>query len=82
MVTLALVDGTLLLTVRDGSPGLRTRGPTRDTDSSGRGLGIVDNLSLDWGMNADAAGSKAIWASFAVKAQPAVQPPHAQDLAD
>jgi hypothetical protein len=65
IVTLAVVDETLLLTVRDDSPSLPARRPRHDMDTSGRGLDIVDSLSLDWGIN-DAAGSKAVWATFAL----------------
>ena len=72
IVTLAVVDGNLLLTVRDGAPGLPTRGPNHNMDTSGRGLGIVDSLSLDWGIHEAAAGSKAVWASFTLSAQQAV----------
>jgi hypothetical protein len=39
--------------------------------TSGRGLDIVDSLSRDWGINEEAAGSKAVWASFDTE-EPAV----------
>ena len=56
-VTLARLDETVLLTVRDGSLALPAR----------RGLEIVDIVSLEWGTNEDGAGSKAVWASFAIR---------------
>jgi anti-sigma regulatory factor (Ser/Thr protein kinase) len=76
VVTLAVVDGTLLLTVRDGSLCLPARGPRPAMGTSGRGLEIVDSVSLDWGINEDTAGTKAVWASFATANQHENQPRH------
>ena len=67
-VTLAASDHTVLLTVRDASRALPTRRAAQAMDPSGRGLEIVDSVSLDWGTNEDGAGSKAVWASFAIRA--------------
>ena len=66
-VTLAGLDETVLLTVRDGSLALPARRAAQTLDPGGRGLEIVDIVSLDWGINEDGAGSKAVWASFAVR---------------
>lgn len=66
-VTLAAIDATVVLTVRDGSLRLPARRPTQAMATRGRGLDIVDMVALEWGINEDAAGSKAIWASFAIR---------------
>ena len=66
-VTLAGMDTTVLLTVRDDSPAPPTRRAAQNLDTAGRGLEIVDIISLEWGANEDAAGSKAVWASFAIR---------------
>jgi len=67
-VTLAAMEATVVLTVRDGSLCLPARRPSQAMDTAGRGLVIVDTVSLEWGINEDAAGSKAVWASFAIRA--------------
>jgi len=67
-VTLAAMDETVVLTVRDRSLRFPTRRPTQVMATRGRGLDIVDFVALEWGINDDAAGSKAVWASFAIRA--------------
>ena len=67
-VTLASSDHTVLLTVQDDSPAIPTRRVAGSMDLTGRGLQIVDSVSLDWGTNEDRDGSKAVWASFALRA--------------
>ena len=66
-ITLAAVEETVVLTVRDDSASLPTRRAAQAMDSTGRGLEIVDIVSLDWGLDEDGAGSKAVWASFAIR---------------
>jgi anti-sigma regulatory factor (Ser/Thr protein kinase) len=66
-VTLAASDPTVLLTVRDDSRALPAQRAHLVMDSSGRGLEIVDIISLDWGVNEEGDGSKAVWASFAMR---------------
>jgi anti-sigma regulatory factor (Ser/Thr protein kinase) len=66
-VTLAASDQTVLLTVRDDSLAPPARRDAHAMDLSGRGLEIVDIVSLDWGVDQDGAGSKAVWASFAIR---------------
>lgn len=63
-------DGLLTLEVTDGG------GPTRPRPSSpsltargGRGLGIVGELALDWGVRDDAPGEVTVWAVLAVWAR-------------
>ena len=66
-VTLAGSDETVLLIVQDDSSDLPTRRVAQAMDASGRGLEIVGIVSLDWGINDEEAGSKAVWASFAIR---------------
>ena len=74
-VTLAALGETVLLTVGDDSALVPVRRAALATDQTGRGLEIVNVVSLDWGMtHADGAGSKAVWASFAITEQPDPQP--------
>ena len=61
------MDQVVLLTVRDDSLTLPDRHAAQSTDSSGRGLEIVEIVSHRWGFHTDAAGSKAVWASFALR---------------
>lgn len=68
--SLAALDDIVLLTVRDESLAVPVRRPTRAMDAGGRGLEIVDLISLQWGLVKDPAGSKAVWASFALRDQP------------
>jgi len=67
-VTLAASDQTVLLTVRDASLALPAQRAHQAMDTSGRGLEIVNSVSLDWGTNEDGAGAKAVWATFAMRA--------------
>lgn len=66
-VTLSASDTRVLLTVRDHSLTLPERHAPQSLDETGRGLEIVDMVSLEWGFNEDGAGSKAVWASFAIR---------------
>ena len=68
-VTLEGLDRIVLLTVRDHSRSLPARRAAQATDPTGRGLEIVDIVSLDWGFTEDATGSKAVWASFSIRGQ-------------
>lgn len=67
IVTLEARDGVVRLTVRDDSLSLPTRRVAQVMDATGRGLEIVDIVSHDWGIDTDSAGSKAVWATFAVQ---------------
>jgi anti-sigma regulatory factor (Ser/Thr protein kinase) len=66
-VTLASSDQTVLLTVRDESLAPPARRAAQTMDLSGRGLEIVDIVSLDWGINREGAGTKEVWPSFAIR---------------
>jgi two-component sensor histidine kinase len=67
VLTLEGWDEVVVLTIRDDSLSLPTRRAAQATDPTGRGLEIVEIVSSDWGTNSDAAGSKAVWASFIIK---------------
>jgi anti-sigma regulatory factor (Ser/Thr protein kinase) len=66
-VTLAALEKTVLLTVRDQSPALPTRRVAQSLDQSGRGLEIVGIVAHDWGIEEQGADAKAVWATFALK---------------
>lgn len=63
VVTLSREDDTVRLTVRDDSDWVASRGPDQVLPAGGRGLGIVNVLSRDWGVITD-MGSTTVWASF------------------
>ena len=65
-VTLAGLGETVLLTVRDDSRLALIRRAAHAMDEAGRGLEIVNLVSLDWGINEGVADSKGVWASFAI----------------
>lgn len=65
-ITMSADDRTVVLTVRDDSDALPVRRTAEVTDSGGRGLDIVDMVSLGWGVDEDPSGSKSVWASFAI----------------
>ncbi|MDO9497615.1 MAG: ATP-binding protein [Nocardioides sp.] len=68
-VTLSASDTRVSLTVRDHSLVLPERRASHGLDETGRGLEVVDMVSLEWGFNEDGPGSKAVWASFAIRGQ-------------
>jgi anti-sigma regulatory factor (Ser/Thr protein kinase) len=63
-VTLAAFAHSLRLEVQDGSPGLPVPGAGNPLDTCGRGLAILDRLSIDWGVTVHAGGGKTVWAVF------------------
>ena len=65
-VTLSADEQAVLLTVTDNSASPLARRTAQAMDASGRGLEIVDIVSTEWGVKEDEAGSKAVWASFAI----------------
>jgi anti-sigma regulatory factor (Ser/Thr protein kinase) len=66
-VTLSASDTEVVLTVRDDSQVLPDRRAAQVLDATGRGLEIVEIVSQEWGINQDEAGSKGVWASFAIR---------------
>lgn len=65
-------EQSLVVTVRDGSPVRPVMVDASGLEPGGRGLMIVDLLSLDWGVIGGPAGGKSVWASFATAQSPAV----------
>ena len=64
-VALSETPAMVRLSVRDDDASAPVRGVHRITDSGGRGLQIVEALSVDWGVSTDGNGSKTVWATFA-----------------
>jgi len=63
-VTVELTDADVTLRVRDGSSRVPvTQSPNRLADR-GRGLVLVDALSVSWGTAAENDGGKSVWARF------------------
>jgi anti-sigma regulatory factor (Ser/Thr protein kinase) len=67
VVTLAATGQTVQLTVQDQSLPLPAQRDATTMDLSGRGLKIVDVVSLAWGVHQDRTASKEVWASFAIE---------------
>lgn len=63
-VALAETPEMVLLSVRDEDESVPVLGSHRVTDSGGRGLQIVQALSLEWGVDKNYGGSKTVWAVF------------------
>ena len=69
-VTLKGFDDVVVVTVEDFlmlNPGRSV--PPQVLATSGRGLGIVEVLSDEWGVVNDRPGSKTVWASFATRSE-------------
>ncbi len=73
IVTLARVDGMVMLSVRDESSELPASRRLRPSASRGRGLYMVDAYSSTWGVTPDDAGGKSVWATFAMEPSPSLQ---------
>jgi anti-sigma regulatory factor (Ser/Thr protein kinase) len=56
---------SVTVTVRDCSPSLPLLEAAGSMAGGGRGLGIVDVLSRDWGVTSYRGESKSVWAAFA-----------------
>ena len=54
----------VLLRVTDADDGIPVPGEPGTLDLSGRGLLLVDALTVAWGVNAEADGGKSVWAQF------------------
>ena len=63
VVTLSREDDTVRVTVSDDSVWIVGRASHHVLRAGGRGLGIVNVLSRDWGIVTD-VGSKTVWATF------------------
>lgn len=75
LVTLRGTPDRVLLTVRDGSSVVPVRPPAGPAlEQGGRGLGIVAELSDEWGVVRNHGRAKSVWASFATSPDPALAP--------
>jgi len=54
-------DGVVRVGVHDMSPELPVRRATRPDDVSGRGVLIVEELALAWGVEPERGGGKRVW---------------------
>lgn len=63
-VTLSLVNGSVLLAIKDESAAGPMKAMPDVMDMNGRGLMLVELLSSEWGSTFDDAGCKSVWASF------------------
>lgn len=63
-IALSETPETVLLSVRDEDGSVLVRSRHRLMDPGGRGLQIVEALSLEWGVDNDYNGSKTVWAVF------------------
>ena len=64
-VQLVTTGSHLICTVRDPSPLPPVRRPADEVDLGGRGLQLIESLSLCWGWT-PVNGAKAVWAIFAL----------------
>lgn len=65
-VTILFGSGSVVISVQDRSsvgPVVIPRQSSGE-DLGGRGLMIVDQVSRDWGVSSEPAGTKSVWASF------------------
>jgi two-component sensor histidine kinase len=68
-VTVGRAGHLVTLVVTDDSPVAPLRRDPEAMDDDGRGLAIVEMLSVAWGTTFDRAGTKSVWASFQIRAQ-------------
>ncbi|MGC0314888.1 ATP-binding protein [Kitasatospora acidiphila] len=57
------------VSVRDSSGSLPVVLPTTDSEESGRGMGLVNEVATRWGVN-DAPFGKVVWAEIATTPEP------------
>ena len=57
-------DATLRLEVVDGSNVVPSMLVAGSEDTYGRGVGLVQAVSRDWGTESRATGGKSVWAEF------------------
>jgi anti-sigma regulatory factor (Ser/Thr protein kinase) len=65
VVTLSREDDTVRVTVSDESAWVTAHASDQALSAGGRGLGIVNVISRDWGV-ITGVGSKTVWATFEV----------------
>ena len=67
-VTVDVTDGAVLVSVTDPSSALPSPVHATSLHDSGRGLGIVAELSANWGVTPEPHGGKSVWALIAAPA--------------
>ena len=67
-VTLQVFEESVLLAVQDGSAAGPDVGSPRSLEVGGRGISIVQALSLAWGVTLVDGRGKSVWAEFAREA--------------
>jgi anti-sigma regulatory factor (Ser/Thr protein kinase) len=73
-VTLSAGYDAVLLAVQDGSTTVPATVVPQVTDTRGRGLLLVKQLSREWGASTAGDGSKSVWASFPTRTRPEPTP--------
>ena len=63
-ITIERRDGEVTISVRDWSSEVPVAGSRRLLATGGRGLMLVDALSVTWGVTVKADGGKSVWARF------------------
>jgi anti-sigma regulatory factor (Ser/Thr protein kinase) len=63
-VTLSGANESVVLAIEDGSASVPVRAAPDASNTSGRGLMLVEALSDEWGTRTDGHGLKSVWASF------------------
>lgn len=66
-LTVSEVDQIVVLALTDDCLSLPDPRSPQPMDTGGRGLRVVQAISLDWGINTDHSGSKTVWASFGTR---------------
>ncbi|HTW18351.1 MAG TPA: ATP-binding protein [Nocardioides sp.] len=69
-VIVSAFEETVFLEVLDRSPVNPTVGTARTSDANGRGIGVVQAVSRDWGVIAREPDGKSVWAAFDVTPGP------------
>jgi anti-sigma regulatory factor (Ser/Thr protein kinase) len=73
-VTLSAGDDTVMLAVQDGSTTVPAMVVPQVTDTRGRGLLLVEQLSREWGASTAGYGCKLVWASLTIRTGPGPAP--------
>jgi anti-sigma regulatory factor (Ser/Thr protein kinase) len=69
-LTLEVLEGSIVVSVCDGSSVRPFMVAAPALDTGGRGMRIVDLLSLEWGVTTAQHGGKSVWASFDIGGSP------------
>ena len=69
-VTLGASEESVLLEVLDRAHSSPTLVAVRSSETSGRGIAIVQTVSRDWGVSELTSGGKSVWAVFDIREGP------------